>query len=223
MTPTLFAARKFSSGIRFAALIAAKIHKFATFRIMNRLYTSLIIVAICGTIVAQSPTTTLSKKEQRLLLKEERKKQEAIEIAKTARIVEHMVSRRRFVLEADMLFDRYGQSFSVSPNINFVAVDSLAGVIQIGSSMYIGSNGLGGITIEGKVTTYAWDKNEKRGTYSVNYTVSSSIGTYDVNVTIHSSGSADATVRGAFGGSIRYSGDLAHPAQSKIFKGSSRF
>ena len=122
-----------------------------------------------------------------------------------------------------MLFDRYGQNYSVSSNINFLAIDSLMAVIQIGNSMYIGSNGLGGVTIDGRVTDYEWEKNEKRGTYLVSYSIRSSIGTYDVDVNIHSSGSADATVRGTFGGSIRYSGDLVYPSQSRIFKGSTMF
>lgn len=190
---------------------------------MKTLIISLFILVICGAADAQSPTSTLSKKEQRQMLREEREKQEAIEKAKTAKLVEYMISQHRFVLEANMLFDRYGQSFSVSPHINFVASDSLTGVIQVGESMYIGSNGLGGITIEGRVTNYEWEKNEKNGNYRVSYSLRSTVGSYDISINIHSSGSADATVRGTFSGSISYSGDLVHPSKSKIFQGSTTF
>ncbi len=189
---------------------------------MKTLYISFIILALCGAAVAQSPTS-LSKKEQRKLLKEERDKQKAIDAEHTAKLVDYMVKHRRFVLEADMLFDRYGQSYSVQSTINFVALDSLAGVIQIGNSMYIGSNGLGGVTIEGNIRNYEWEKNEKKGTYRVNYSVSSTSGTYEVNISIHSGGNADATVYGTFGGSIRYSGNLVYPSESRVYKGYSRF
>ena len=173
--------------------------------------------------MAQSPTSTLSKKEQRQLLREEREKQEALEQANTATLVEYMVSQQRFVLEANMLSDRYGQNFSVSSNINFLAIDSIVAVIQIGNSMYIGSNGLGGVTIEGNVSGYEYEMNEKKGTYQVSYSIRSSMGSYDVLINIFRSGNADATVRGTFGGSIRYHGNLVSPAKSRIFKGSSRY
>lgn len=189
---------------------------------MKTILLSFLTLAICVSIDAQSPTT-LTKKEQKKLLKEERAKHKAIEAERTAKLVEHMVSRQRFILEADMLFDKYGNSNNVQSAINFIAVDSLSGVIQIGNPMYIGSNGLGGVTIEGRVVNYKWEKNEKRGNYTVFFNISSSMGTYDVNMSIGSAGNADATVRGTFSGSIRYSGELVHPAASRIFKGYSRY
>ncbi len=188
---------------------------------MKTLLISFLALAISTTILAQSPT--LTKKEQKKILKEERAKQKAIDAEMTAKLVEHMVSTQRFILEADMLFDKYGNSNTVQSAINFIAVDSLSGVIQIGDVMYIGSNGLGGVTIEGTVRNYRWEKNEKRGSFTVFFNISSSMGSYDVNMSIGSGGNAEATVRGTFSGSIRYSGTLVHPAQSRIFKGHSRF
>jgi len=188
---------------------------------MKTILLAFLSLTISTTILAQSPT--LTKKEQKKILKEERAKQKALELEQSAKLVEHMISRRRFVLEANMLFDKYGNSNSVQSSINFIAIDSLSGVIQIGNPMYIGSNGLGGITITGKVRNYKWEKNEKRGNYTVFFNISSTMGTYDVNMSIGGSAHADATVRGTFSGSIRYSGNLVHPAKSSIFKGNSRF
>ena len=165
----------------------------------------------------------LSRREKRKLERQERKARMEEEREKTAKLVEYMAENQQFVLEANLLFDKYGQSFPVSPNINFVAVDSLEGVIQIGSNMYIGSNGVGGVTLEGSVGNYEFTENEKKGYYSISYSLTTSAGTYDVFMTMNKNGNADATVRGNFGGSIRYSGDVEHPSVSRVYKGMSLY
>jgi len=165
----------------------------------------------------------LSKREKRKLERQERKARMEEEREKTAKLVEYMAENQQFVLEANMLFDKYGQSFNVSPNINFVALDSLEGVIQIGSNRYIGSNGVGGVTLEGSISRYEFEENEKKGYYSISYALNTAVGTYDIFMTMNKNGNADATVRGNFGGSIRYSGDVEHPSASRVYKGMSLY
>ena len=166
---------------------------------------------------------SLSKREQRKLAKEERKAEKAKEEERIAKLVEYMAENQQFVLEANMLFDKYGQSFPVHSNINFVAVDSTEGVVQIGSNSYIGSNGVGGVTLEGSVNNYEYKENEKKGYYTISYSLTTSLGTYDVFMTMNESGTADATVRGNFGGSIRYTGKVEHPSVSRVYKGMSMY
>ncbi|MCA1746102.1 MAG: DUF4251 domain-containing protein [Bacteroidales bacterium] len=163
----------------------------------------------------------LSPREQRKLLKEEKQRIEKEEAARYAILVEEMVTSPAFVLEADMLYDRYGQSLQVQSTINFLMVDSTYGVIQVGSPLYLGQNGVGGVTLEGPVSRYEVDKNEKRGTYSISYGLRSTMGNYDVTISVSSSGRADARVSGNFSGSLRYSGRLVHPVKSRVFKGTS--
>jgi hypothetical protein len=119
-----------------------------------------------------------------------------------------------------MLFDRYGNSSTVQSDINFVRVDSTNGVLQFGSNTYLGMNGVGGVTIEGSVNSYEYSFNERKETYTINYTVRSTTGTYTVFMSVQPSGRADARVSGNFSsGSLRYSGRLVHPAESRVFKG----
>lgn len=187
---------------------------------MKKFVFVLVIIVIAAGAAAQDPGR-LSKKEQRKLIREENARIEKEEMARFALLVDNMVKSATFVLEADMLFDRYGQSTPVQSNINFLMVDSVYGVIQVGSPYYLGRNGVGGVTLEGPVTRYEQSKNEKRSTYSVQYDLRSSFGSYNVSISIAPSGRAEARVSGNFSGSLRYSGRLVHPSASRVYKGSS--
>ncbi|MDX2430184.1 MAG: DUF4251 domain-containing protein [Bacteroides sp.] len=172
-----------------------------------------------------SPATTqaqeLSKKEQKALQKELKKEQQADEAAKRTLMIGFMVEHQDFVLEANRLQDAKGNSTSVSSMINFIACDSVHGVIQIGSDLYIGGNGVGGVTVEGPIANYKFTLNEKKGTYSLSYTVRSSIGIYDVRMSIYREGRAEATVTSNWPGRLNYSGYLIPSSVSKVYKGTS--
>jgi len=163
---------------------------------------------------------TLSKKEQRQLEKEMKKEQKAEEAARRAEVVDAMVTYQRFVLEANQLRDRRGNSLQVNSQINFLASDSITGVIQVGQNAYVGQNGVGGVTVEGPVVDYTYTKNKKNDTYRVHYYLRTTLGTYDVNMVVSPNGRAEATVSSAtWGGRITYSGYLVPVGISRVFKG----
>jgi hypothetical protein len=162
----------------------------------------------------------LSKKEQRKLEKQFKKEQKAEEAARKAELVHIMVQNRRFVLEADQLKDKRGNSVFVSSMINFVASDSVKGVIQIGSNDYVGRNGVGGITAEGPISNYESKYNEKNGTYTVTYNLVTPVGSYDVILIAFPDGKANATIGSAWPQKLNYFGYLVPPALSKVYKGS---
>ena len=156
------------------------------------------------------------------MIKEERKRVEAEQVAKMAKLVDLMVKKPSFVLEADMLYDRYGNSKMVSSTINFILADSTYGVIQVGDNQYLGRNGLGGVTIDGTITSYEYSVKKKNNVYYLSYTLRSPVGSYDVQLTVQPSGRAEARVNGNFSsGTLRYAGKLVHPAISKVFQGTS--
>jgi hypothetical protein len=164
----------------------------------------------------------LSKKEQKRLEKELRKEQKAEELARNAEVVGAMVLYQQFVLEANMLKDKRGNSINVSSNLNFVAADSLSGAIQVGSNTYIGRNGVGGTTVEGSIANYAYTFHEKSGSYTVTYYLRTPVGSYDVRLTAYPDGRANADVSSTtWGGKLRYSGFLVPPGLSRVYKGSS--
>jgi len=179
-------------------------------------------MALLGSYAFAQDTGNLSNREQRKLLKEERKRQQAKEAAEYAKLVDYMVKNSTFVLEADMLFDKYGQSQPVSSMVNFISADSTEGVLQVGSPMYLGRNGVGGVTVDGRISDYEYTVNEKRESYTVSYNLKSPVGSYSVHMTVSKTGHADARITGNFSsGSLRYSGKLVHPAESRVYKGMS--
>lgn len=168
-------------------------------------------------------TQELSKKEQRKLEKELKQEQQAREAELQSALVKMMVEHQRFVLEANRLRDKRGSTVNVSSNINFIAVDSLSGVLQIGSNAYVGLNGVGGITEEGSVSSYEYSFNEKSSSYNVKYFLRSPGGNYDVQMVVYSDGRADATVSSNWPGRLTYSGFLVPPGTSRVWKGTTRY
>jgi hypothetical protein len=188
------------------------------FIVMKKVITLLVMVLLALPAFSQE----MSPKEQRKLNKELRKEQKAEAATRQAAMVDAMVQYQRFVLEANTLRDKYGNLVQVPSNLNFVAADSLAGVIQVGSNMYIGANGVGGQTVEGTISKYEYTKNEKSGTYTVSYYLQTPVGSYDVRMNAFPDGRADADVSSTtWGGGLRYSGYLVPPGLSRVYKGMS--
>jgi hypothetical protein len=180
------------------------------------------IFVIAAMVSMPAFTQELSKKEQRKLQKELKKEQQAAEAAQKAEVVTAMVEFQRFVLEADMLRDKRGNSVPVVSTINFISADSLSGVIQVGSNAYIGRNGVGGITVEGSISEYKFSRHERSGSYNISYILRTPVGTYDVQISARTDGRADATVRSTtWGNQLNYTGYLVPLGLSRVFKGMS--
>jgi hypothetical protein len=181
-----------------------------------------IIFVIAAMVSLPAFTQELSKREQKKLEKEMRKEQKAAEAAQKAEIVTAMVEYQRFVLEANILRDKRGNAVTVAPNLNFISADSLTGVIQVGSNLYVGRNGVGGITVDGAVSNYAFTKHERSGSYNITYMLRTPVGSYDVQISARPDGKADATIRSTtWGDQLRYSGDLVPLGLSRVYKGMS--
>jgi len=179
-----------------------------------------IIIVFAALLALPAFTQELSKKEQKQLEKELRKEQKAEEAAQQAVVVDAMVQYHKFVLEANTLRDKRGNSIQVSSNINFIASDSITGVVQVGSNTYIGSNGVGGVTVQGNITEYKYTVNEKSGSYNVSYYLRTPQGSYDIRITAYPDGRADANVSSTtWGDKLTYSGYLVPPGISRVYKG----
>ena len=183
----------------------------------------LVVLALLVGLPGFAQEQELTKKEQRQLQKQLKKEQQEEQARQQAALISLMVEYRRFVLEADRLRDKRGNTVNVPSNLNFVASDSITGVIQIGSHQYVGSNGVGGITVEGTITNYQFSRHEKSGTYTVSYNIRSSTGHYDIQMSVFPDGRADATVSSNWPGRVNYSGYLVPPAQSRVWKGTTRY
>ncbi len=108
----------------------------------------------------------------------------------------------------------------VTPTINFVLVDSVAGTVQFGSAQDIGYNGVGGLTVDGRITKYEYSVvGKKEDSYSIRLILMSSIGTYDITLMVNSQGYADASIRGNWSGQLNYHGKLVPLTLSRVYKG----
>jgi len=177
-------------------------------------------IVLLASLTLPAFTQELSKKEQRQLEKELKKEQAAKELEEKSVVVTAMVNHATFVLEAFTLRNKRGESIQVSSALNFVAVDSTRGILQIGDNAGIGANGVGGITVDGQVSDYKYTQQERSGSYTVSYYLLTTLGTYDVRLTAFPDGRADATIsHSTWGGRITYTGYLVPPALSRVYKG----
>lgn len=161
----------------------------------------------------------IAKQKTKKEIKEEKRK----ERKKAAAAIRNIIEDKRFVLEADMIFDRYGQSTPVTRNLNFIMVDSAQATIQLGSAHSIGWNGVGGVTIQGNITKFDVSMNKKKDHINLTFYVLSNLGNFDIRLNISANGNASAQVRDNRGGMLRYSGQFQTLANSTAYVGNRTF
>jgi hypothetical protein len=149
------------------------------------------------------------------------KLQKEEETAKDYIVMESILEGRRFVLEANYLSNSRGTRIPVNSGINFIMLDSARGVIQVGNDAGLGSNGVGGTTVEGSIMRWELRKDSKRRNFTASYTVMSAIGTYDVIMYVSPGGYASSRVSGNWSGSITFDGNIVQKSRSRVFKGRS--
>ena len=190
--------------------------KFEMKTFMTLLVTFIIVLGA----YSQDEVQQLSKKELKKLQKEQKNADLAAESERMAEVTKFMVEQQQFVLEADYLSDKYGQRVSVTPTINFVLLDSLVGSVQFGSAQTLGYNGVGGVTIDGRITKYEYTMiGKNQDSYSIRMVFMASIGTYDITLMVNAQGYADAQVRGNWSGQLNYHGKLVPLTLSRVYKG----
>jgi hypothetical protein len=187
---------------------------------MKSFFTLLMVFVFVLGAHSQDEVQQLSKKELKKLQKEQKKADQAAEEERMVEVTNFMVHQQQFVLEADYLSDKYGQRVPVTPTINFVLVDSLVGTVQFGSAQAVGYNGVGGVTVDGRITKYEYSVvGKKEDSYSIRLILMSSLGTYDITLMVNSQGYADAQIRGNWSGQLNYHGKLVPLTLSRVYKG----
>lgn len=104
--------------------------------------------------------------QERELTKEEKKAmQEQLDSLLFEEAVK-AVNEKNFTLEADQVVFKYGQTAYVSSNTNFVSVNGEDAVVQVAFNIPVaGPNGIGGITVDGKVSAYEVKTDKKGNVY----------------------------------------------------------
>jgi hypothetical protein len=167
-------------------------------------------------------TPSAFAQQEKKLSKKERKQQKKKEQEEQRQAILLLLNNKEWVIEAHTVFDRYNQSYQLNPSINFVGVKQQEGAIQLGFDGLIGWNGVGGVTIDGKVTKYEVEEGKESPSVVVRFQ-GRGVGSATINVSVNTSGQARARVTGDFGERITFSGIIRSLEESIVYKGQSLF
>ena len=131
------------------------------------------------------------------------------------------LKNKQFVLEANQVIFRNGQSCFVTSNTNFVMVNGDKGTVQIAfNTPYPGPNGIGGITVDGTVSDMTMNT-DKRGNVNCSYSIQGIGISAQVFISLTNGGNnAQVQVNPNFNSNtMTLSGNLVPLDQSDVFKG----
>ncbi|HDO06231.1 MAG TPA: DUF4251 domain-containing protein [Bacteroidetes bacterium] len=164
----------------------------------------------------------LTKKEQRKLEKQKKKEERIKKSLASRQYYAKLIKNKQFVFQATRLYGPYGHFYSVTPDINFVAIKDNKIILQFGFQGVVGWNGVGGITAEGFLTDYRFfpGKNNKQAmtvTAHIQPKFGGSSPYFTMNIS--NDGSADIQVTLENGGVLRMGGQVYAPSQASVYKG----
>ncbi len=183
---------------------------------MKKAIAIVFILSICFQLSAQE---TKSRKE----IRAEKKAQEKIQQDARRIVQEQWVKDTTFVLEAQRVSNKLGEVFQLNSTTNFVYVDNGKATIQLGFDHLVGWNGVGGITITGRITKYEFDNEKKNKPIFIRMSIQGSVGMQDITFWISSTGNGEAQVVDMRGNRIQFSGDIVSVKESSVFKGMELF
>ena len=160
--------------------------------------------------------STSDKKMSKAEKKEARKEKQKANLNKILEAIED----RAFAIKAHTFVDKQGLSIPISPSTNFVAVSEDEGVVQFAFGDNPGLNGLGGLTIEGKIVKYELKKHKKGLSLQMRL-FGSAFGSTDLILGVNSSGIATVKVNTIRGGQFTFNATFSDLESAKIFQGSS--
>lgn len=153
-----------------------------------------------------------------------KKQQEEMEMKENKATILDLVDHRKFLIAADMIQDQYLDHYQVNPTTNFVRFDSTEAVVQFGLDQVIGWNGVGGLTVEGRIHGYEIRGHSGLDPVSITTNITSPIeGLLTVYITIFNDGMARATVTGSFGSRLTFFGKFETLDGVRIYKGIARY
>jgi Domain of unknown function (DUF4251) len=151
--------------------------------------------------------------------KKSRKETRNAELKANYQVLDSLLHSGRYVLEADFLQNKYGSRITVTSTLNFIRVDRERGVLQTGSDIRQGYNGVGGITAEGSIVGYKIINDVKNLSTSVTFNLITTLGTFDIFLTVSADNNATATISGSTSARLTWDGHLVTIDNSRVFKG----
>ncbi|WP_082026362.1 DUF4251 domain-containing protein [Flammeovirga sp. OC4] len=176
----------------------------------------------------EQPLTKQEIRAQKRLEKKKEREQRKM-LAKQMEMIAHEqavygIDSSSFVLEAIQVYDRYGNIENVNSNINFVKIAGDVAIFQLGFDGVVGLNGVGGITMEGRISGYEVEKLEN-GRVNVKFNVQGPIMSASMNFTMDGEGNfANVKVRAQTENiELNFRGQIKHLNQSSVYEGMKLF
>jgi hypothetical protein len=183
---------------------------------MKRILASVILLLLAATVMAQNqvPLTKQEKKAQR----QEQKKQTEVMLAMNT---SEALRSGHFVLKADQLRGRGGLLIQVDPTINFIAVEGKEAYVQVAPPFTgPGLNGLGGVTLKGRITSMDIERGKKDGTYNIVINTIGTAGNLIMVINMNKTGeAASASVHTSWGNRLEMYGSFYPWTGTGTYKG----
>ena len=136
-----------------------------------------------------------------------------------------IVNQRTFIIEADNISDRYGRRLFVNPSTNFLIVEDSTAIIQLALNNGLGFNGLGGITLEGRLTSFEVkkDADNKKPIFMKARVFGTALGSIDLFLDLYSDGRSVVRFSSQYGHRFSLDGSLINLDESLPFVGTRSF
>ena len=188
---------------------------------INIYFTLILLISFVGVADAQSREERRTQRKQERL---ERKQLKAEQQEQRKAAIVNLAEDKTFVLEADALFDRYMNRYNMVNN-SFIMLRSDQVVLQTATpGGHPGFNGMGGITLNGRLVDYEVNEGKNNRPVRVTAQVSTiAAGHGTIQMTIGSDGNATGTFRDNWGNRITFTGRISNLENSRVYEGMSLF
>ncbi len=163
---------------------------------------------------ASADSNVINNQKER---KEVRKQLNKLKAEANLKRLDTLVNNMNWVIEANTIFNRDNMAFVVNPTLNFVSLRDSTMVIQFGSNSRVGNNGVGGLTLQGRVTQYK--VNKSKNIFIKCDMLSSLTGNSDVFINVYPDGRATAKFQDNWGNRYTFDGYLVPAEESRVYQG----
>ena len=184
-----------------------------------------LMATISNEVFAQTETADSLTNPKALRDAERARQKAAQEIEESAAYAEAVkaLEEKQFVLEADQVIFKRGETAYVNTNTNFVLVNQNRGTVQVAfNTHFAGPNGIGGVTVDGTVSGVKM-KTDKRGNVTYSFSIMGTGISAQVFMTlVNGDNEATVSISPNFNSqTLTLRGKIISLEQSNIFKGRS--
>lgn len=184
-----------------------------------------LMATISNEVFAQTETADSLTNPKALRDAERARQKAAQKIEESALYAEAVkaLKENQFVLEADQVIFKRGESAYVNTNTNFVLVNQNRGTVQVAfNTHFAGPNGIGGVTVDGTVSGVKM-KTDKRGNVTYSFSIMGTGISAQVFMTlVNGDNEATVSISPNFNSqTLTLRGKIISLEQSNIFKGRS--